>query len=828
MSTKQLYEKTSEGMKEVSPLVSIEDIYSKLSDTPLEALVSLFNHVKCEWKGSVADTRRTVPLFLRRSGLFITYNNGTKYITEFFSAGTDQITTEGWVKDSNWTSVPDEDYISAGVKPGVGTIGYEQLNDNLKQLFREKVNVTNFPDDEDIVSVDNMLKFKDRGYDVSNFQSKGYVILRKNLRLVNGVIKNILTDAMISNPNTIYEIRYDYNLDGRKIILNKGISLYLIGGDIKNGEIVCDNTYIYGNSRLSCNLSGTFFYEGKADGVDLIETNKGISFKDNITYNLKNNERNKVFLRVPISYKSLMYPKEIIDKYSLTGDDRFMINTDYFLLDNIDLGGKDSSHWIKFGKGCSLTNLGGSIYNGYVSFIDLKIIGKYPFSDLTDNSSVENEISIDVDSNIDLSELINTKLQYIYKLTIRLGVGKYELHAPITIPKNKKLIIIGSGKDRYAFTNKRDYNNYQPSGSFLVFNNTAKKYENISVFSGEGALVIKNTSLYLLEEDVYYTSNDNPKPSDFNTLVLGDSNINGINTNYLTINNCSLFCFTNVGIIIKEAFQVIENTDILYCRTGIKAEINLTGDEQFLNLYIRFCEIGMDLNGGHINITKLWIDEITKYAILLNESNNASSIRIVDLHINHCNYSGIKATSFERAMIVGTINRCGCYYAGFDIKDVPEKDLDKCCSIYVNSCTNSTFILNNSYKKIDDPGVQSNYGQVSSPVIDIIADNFSNNNVFLNSDFKEKIYKTDSQKTYALCKIKTQYNNNFIINNGVECNISSDKYIIETPKIGNTDNRPNLDNNNSVGFDYYDINLKKKILWNGTAWVNIDGTELIQ
>lgn len=638
-------------------------------------------------------------------------------------------------------------------------------------------------------------------------------------------LRNLLTAVMINQPNTIYEIRYDYNLDGREIILNKGISLCLVGGDIKNGKIVCDNTCIYGKGRLSCELYGTYFYEGKADGVDLIETNKGISFKDNITYNLKNNERNKVFLRVPISYKSLMYPKEIIDKYSLTGDDRFMINTDYFLLDNIDLGGKDSSHWIKFGKGCSLTNLGGSIYNGYVSFTDLKIIGKYPFSDLTDNSSVENEISIDVDSNIDLSELINTKLKYIYKLTIRLGVGKYELHAPITIPKNKKLIIIGSGKDRYAFTNKRDYNNYQPSGSFLVFNNTAKKYENISVFSGEGALVIKNTSLYLLEEDVSYTLNDNPKPSDFNTLVLGDSNINGINTNYLTINNCSLFCFTNVGIIVKEAFQVIENTNILYCRTGIKSEINLTGDEQFLNLYIRFCEIGMDLNGGHINITKLWIDEITKYAIFLNESNNASRIRIVDLHINHCNYSGIKAISFERAMIVGTINRCGCYYAGFDIKDVPEKDLDKCCSIYVNSCTNSTFILNNSYKKIDDPGVQSNYGQVSSPVIDIIADNFSNNNVFLNSDFKEKIYKTDSQKTYALCKIKTQYNNNFIINNGVECNISSGKYIIETPKIGNTNDRPDLDDNNA-GFDYYDINLKKKILWNGTAWVNLDGTSL--
>ena len=244
MSTKQLYEKTSGGMKEVSPLVAIEDIYSKLSDTPLEALVSLYNHVKCEWKGSVADTRRTVPLFLRRSGLFITYNNGTKYVTEFFSAGTDQITTEGWVKDSNWTSVPDEDYISAGVKPGVGTIGYEQLNDNLKQLFREKVNVTNFPDDEDIASVDNMLKLKDREVDAANFQSKGYVILRKNLRLVNGVVKNILTQDMINKPNTIYEIRYDFDLDGEVINIQQNCSLKFCSGHLKNGTIVGDDTIL--------------------------------------------------------------------------------------------------------------------------------------------------------------------------------------------------------------------------------------------------------------------------------------------------------------------------------------------------------------------------------------------------------------------------------------------------------------------------------------------------------------------------------------------------------------------------------------------------------
>lgn len=248
MSTKQLYEKTSEGMKEVSPLVAIEDIYSRLSDTPLEALISLYNHVKCEWKGSVADTRRTVPLFLRRSGLFITYNNGTKYITEFFSAGADKITTEGWVKDSNWTPVPDEDYISSGVKPGVGTIGYEQLNDNLKQLFREKVNVTNFPDDEDITSVDNMLKLKDREVNTANFQSKGYVILRKNLVEVNGVVKNILTQDMINQDNTIYDVKYDFEAIDN--ISFKPNSIVIFNGGSFNNKVSCVNYYGIINNKF--------------------------------------------------------------------------------------------------------------------------------------------------------------------------------------------------------------------------------------------------------------------------------------------------------------------------------------------------------------------------------------------------------------------------------------------------------------------------------------------------------------------------------------------------------------------------------------------------
>ena len=62
--------------------------------------------------------------------------------------------------------------------------------------FVKKENVDN-PDEEDITSVDNKLKFKDRTSD----DGMGYVILRKDKTLAEQMTKT----------NTIYEIRYDFD-----------------------------------------------------------------------------------------------------------------------------------------------------------------------------------------------------------------------------------------------------------------------------------------------------------------------------------------------------------------------------------------------------------------------------------------------------------------------------------------------------------------------------------------------------------------------------------------------------------------------------------------
>ena len=56
--------------------------------------------------------------------------------------------------------------------------------------------------------------------------------------------RNILTPIMINQPNTIYEIRYDFELGEEEITIKEGCTLKFNGGSLKNGTVVCNNTNI--------------------------------------------------------------------------------------------------------------------------------------------------------------------------------------------------------------------------------------------------------------------------------------------------------------------------------------------------------------------------------------------------------------------------------------------------------------------------------------------------------------------------------------------------------------------------------------------------------
>ena len=53
--------------------------------------------------------------------------------------------------------------------------------------------------------------------------------------------KNVLTQDMINEPNTVYEIRYDFDLNGNTIKLKENVILLFNGGEIINGKVFSDN-----------------------------------------------------------------------------------------------------------------------------------------------------------------------------------------------------------------------------------------------------------------------------------------------------------------------------------------------------------------------------------------------------------------------------------------------------------------------------------------------------------------------------------------------------------------------------------------------------------
>lgn len=86
------------------------------------------------------------------------------------------------------------------------------------------------PDNEDITVRDGTLSFADR----SSTHGMGYVILRRDKTFAE----------QVTQENTIYEIRYDFDLDGGSVTVLSGCVLKFNGGKLSNGTIVGTNAVI--------------------------------------------------------------------------------------------------------------------------------------------------------------------------------------------------------------------------------------------------------------------------------------------------------------------------------------------------------------------------------------------------------------------------------------------------------------------------------------------------------------------------------------------------------------------------------------------------------
>lgn len=846
MSTKQLYEKTSEGLKEFNPLVNLKDIQDSLSDTDLGTILNLYNHIKVDWKTDAAQTRRQVPIILRRSGMFITYHNGTKFVTEFYTGSNDTVQTSAWEQDSNWTKVPDADYISAGVKPGVGTIGYEQLNDNLKQLFRDKVNVTNYPDDEDICSQDNLLKLKDREADASNFQSKGYVILRKNLVTVNGIVKNILTQSMINKANTIYEIRYDFDLNGTTINIPENCTLKFEGGSLENGTLNANNTQLSNNINIniSCDITGTitnsvfditeFGAKSNDDSVDnsivfnrLIKLNSDSRIPNVIyipkgKFYIKNSINlvayNKIIIRGEGRNISTIIAATSLDYMIGTNDDTIYINTNFY----------------SFG-------INGNRINNNSDETDIAIIFTYKslakcgFRLNSFKYCVMNDIYIcDIDgSGIELSKSWCSRFENLYLKNNYYGIKS-----------------VGSSILNSLYFSNSEY--YQHLYNCINITTTTFVHINQSTFERCGGPAICASGNIIISKCGFENLSINPITEldnvKYKTCI---STCNGSTFSNIVIEKCSFdLHYKNNDDCKKLIFfaynvnSVDINNNIFFTTKDVNNTLLVLGTTQknlnrcnYVTLhqnYFRqswnFYEINNNYdfidktisNTYFATIQEVILDDKSKNNLDFNKNIiNCYETDVYKLGFKELNqtYLGRKVYGNDNSVVPNTDRNYITFINPINIDDY----IGKLALMFFYVYDNNTWskVTKNIYISSRITFLILDYTVFTLPEVYLLgADNFNDIN------YEWKCYNNEA----------SYYPNKRPLLNDSIINIIDDKtkYI---KFVGNTpilykNNIPYVahDNlslsKNDDGFTIYDTTLKKMILWNGTSWVNLDGTQL--
>lgn len=168
---------------------------------------------------------------------------------------------------------------------------------------------------------------------------------------------------MINEPNTIYIIQYDYDLNGQTINIPNGSILDFKGGSIDNGTInFPEGTYIRNLYKGTATITGDPYHiDYKADEED-ITTESGVAkFKDKEYSSSNFSGLGRKYLR-----------KNIVDgKNILTQDMINSSNTIYIIQYDYDL----NEETITVPEGCVLKFEGGSISNGTLIGNDTILLG---------------------------------------------------------------------------------------------------------------------------------------------------------------------------------------------------------------------------------------------------------------------------------------------------------------------------------------------------------------------------------------------------------------------------------------------------------------------
>lgn len=168
--------------------------------------------------------------------------------------------------------------ISITVNDKVTTINLDSTTDTTTAIVATKIAAAlkTYLDDYDVsVSSNRITLTRHNGSSVSpssiNVGSTSAVISVKD-SITENVRKNVLTQDMINKPNTVYEIRYDFDLNEKTINIKEGCVLKFVGGRLKNGILACNNSKILQTQSCFKNIKFNGLVANEICASSFIET----------------------------------------------------------------------------------------------------------------------------------------------------------------------------------------------------------------------------------------------------------------------------------------------------------------------------------------------------------------------------------------------------------------------------------------------------------------------------------------------------------------------------------------------------------------------------
>lgn len=656
-------------------------------------------------------------------------------------------------------------------KANIADVGnaIERLENKIGERILVEGDVTNLPDEEDLTSVSTIdgrevMKLNDRAYEPSNFSGKGYKILRKNIKKFDIPTVSIVVSYAPTSSGDI------------SITVNDKVTNI-------NLDSTTDTTTAIVATKIATSLKSSL------DDYDVSVSSNRITLTRHNDSSVSPSSINVGNTSAVISVNDSVNKK--VRKNILTQDMINQLNTIYVIRYDFDL----DREIIEIKQGCTLKFEGGSLINGTLKgtntiinndatliFNNIDLLGNfyanvaYPewFGGIANNSNIDNTISI------------NKCLSYFNTCFLLKGLYYVSCY-------DEKDIIIKVPQGKVLTSNKRTYG-YGPSDKRIGIALTNNSICNYVITMEKGSEV---SNIYILLND-----NSNGLKAKGSRVRIESVNVIG----------------ANIGIDTELYLSILDHVQAAQCNIGFKITGNRSGDtfvSQNTSITMTDCYAVECRDVGY------YIEKLI-YSNLINCA---------------CDYVGIK--KFDK----------NTYKAAYYFKNCSSVNMLGCGAeqnlklLYCEQCLNLHINLNfiSNFPSIIEKGLDffNKYIEIrisSMCCFDIYGD-FSN---FDNTISRKYIYIYDSYRdtvniinnkasnltidgfpdTHSLNELKEKILNNTILKgNSFELHHS---IIYKNSLIY----RPTLDSSRE-GFLLYDKTLQKMILWNGSAWVNVDGTELL-